>query len=59
MVGRRLFAGSVFDSPESFSLASILTPEVIAALAGLSVLSLMPVVYKKLRARGYRTRKNE
>ncbi len=46
--------GSVFDSTESFSLASVLTPEVIAALAGLSILSLAPVVYKKLRARGYR-----
>lgn len=44
--------GSVFDSTESFSLASVLTPEVITALAGLSVLSLAPVVYKKLRARG-------
>ncbi len=47
--------GSVFDSTESFSLASVLTPEVITALAGLSVLSLVPVVYKKLRARGYRS----
>ena len=44
--------GSVFDTTESFSLASVLTPEVITALAGLSVLSLTPVVYKKLRARG-------
>jgi len=44
--------GSVFDSTEGFSLASVLTPEVITALAGLSVLSLAPVVYKKLRARG-------
>ena len=43
--------GSVFDTTESFSLASFLTPEVITALAGLSVLSLAPVVYKKLRAR--------
>ena len=44
--------GSVLDTTESFSLASVLTPEVITALAGLSVLSLAPVVYKKLRARG-------
>ncbi len=44
--------GSVFDTTESFSLASVFTPEVITALAGLSVLSLAPVVYKKLRARG-------
>jgi uncharacterized membrane protein YdjX (TVP38/TMEM64 family) len=44
--------GSVFDTDEGFSLASVLTPEVIIALTGLSVLSLTPVVYKKLRARG-------
>lgn len=44
--------GSVFDTTEGFSVASVLTPEVITALAGLSVLSLAPVVYKKLRARG-------
>ncbi len=44
--------GSVFDTTERFSIASVLTPEVITALAGLSVLSLTPVVYKKLRARG-------
>ncbi len=44
--------GSVLDASEGFSPASVLTPEVIAALAGLSVLSLAPVVYNKLKARG-------
>lgn len=44
--------GSVFDSTESFSPAAVLTPEVIAALGGLAVLSLVPVGYKKLKARG-------
>lgn len=43
--------GSVFDSEEGFSPASALTPEVITALVGLSVLSLVPVVYKKLKSR--------
>jgi uncharacterized membrane protein YdjX (TVP38/TMEM64 family) len=42
--------GSVFDSAESFSPASILTPEVIVALAGLAVLALLPVAYKKIKA---------
>ncbi len=43
--------GSVFDSDQAFTPASALTPEVITALVGLSVLSLVPVAYKKLKAR--------
>ena len=43
--------GSVFDRMEAFSLKSALTPEVTIALIGLSVLSLVPVVYKKFKAR--------
>ena len=43
--------GSVFDSAESFSPAAVLTPEVIAALVGLALLSLAPVVYKKVKAK--------
>ncbi len=46
--------GSVFDSAEDFSPASVLTPEVIAALAGLAVLALIPVAYKKLKSRRLR-----
>ncbi|MCG8561839.1 MAG: TVP38/TMEM64 family protein [Hyphomicrobiales bacterium] len=42
--------GSVFDTKADFSPASALTPEVITALIGLSVLSLIPVVYKKVKA---------
>lgn len=42
--------GSVFDTMDDFSPASALTPEVIIALVGLSVLSLVPVVYKKVMA---------
>ena len=43
--------GSVFDSGETFSVASVLTPEVIAALVGLALLSFLPVIYKKVKAR--------
>lgn len=43
--------GSVFEAGGDFSPSSILTPEVVTALVGLSVLSLVPVVYKKLKAR--------
>jgi uncharacterized membrane protein YdjX (TVP38/TMEM64 family) len=43
--------GSVFDRGGAFSLASILTPEIIAGLLGLSLLSLLPVAYKHLKAR--------
>ena len=43
--------GSVFDSDAEFSPASALTPEVITALIGLSILSLVPLAYKKIRAR--------
>ena len=43
--------GSVFEAGGNFTPASILTPEVVTALVGLSVLSLVPVIYKKLQAR--------
>jgi len=42
--------GSVFDSMDDFTLAGVLTPEIIIALVGLAVLSLLPVVYKKVKA---------
>ncbi len=42
--------GSVFDANESFSLSGVLTPQVIAALVGLSLLSLLPIVFKKFKA---------
>jgi uncharacterized membrane protein YdjX (TVP38/TMEM64 family) len=41
--------GSVFDQGGTFSMKSILTPEMMAALVGLALLSLIPVVYKKFR----------
>jgi uncharacterized membrane protein YdjX (TVP38/TMEM64 family) len=43
--------GSVFDRMEEFTLKGALTPEVTIALVGLGVLSLIPVAYKKLKAR--------
>ncbi len=42
--------GSVFDQGGAFSAASVLTPEVIAGLVGLSLLSLLPVAYKRFKA---------
>jgi uncharacterized membrane protein YdjX (TVP38/TMEM64 family) len=41
--------GSVFESGEAFTLAGILTPTMIAALVGLAALSMLPVLYKRLR----------
>ncbi len=43
--------GSVFDSMQDFSPAAALTPEIITALVGLALLSLVPVGYKILKAR--------
>lgn len=43
--------GSVFDRGESFSIDSVLTPEILAALAGLGILALVPIVVKKIRKR--------
>jgi uncharacterized membrane protein YdjX (TVP38/TMEM64 family) len=43
--------GSIFDSMEAFSLKGALTPQVLTALIGLSLLSLLPVVFKKIKAR--------
>lgn len=38
--------GSVLDSGETFSPGAVLTPEILAALSGLALLSLLPVGYK-------------
>ncbi len=43
--------GSIFDMEEDFSPSAALTPEVIMALAGLSLIALLPVVYKKVKGR--------
>ncbi|MDX8403180.1 MAG: TVP38/TMEM64 family protein [Mariprofundaceae bacterium] len=41
--------GSVFDRGETLSAAGILTPEMMGALAGLALLALLPVIYKKFK----------
>ncbi|HEX4893402.1 MAG TPA: TVP38/TMEM64 family protein [Hyphomicrobiaceae bacterium] len=41
--------GSIFDSMEEFSIKGALTPEVILALGGLAILSLIPVVWKQIK----------
>jgi uncharacterized membrane protein YdjX (TVP38/TMEM64 family) len=43
--------GSILDSGEDFTVASVLTTEIKLALFGLAVLALLPVVYKKLKSR--------
>ncbi len=47
--------GSVLDSDQEFSPSSVLTPQIVIALVGLAVLALLPVVYRKLKARAARS----
>jgi len=44
--------GSVLDQGQGVSLAGVLTPEVLAALLGLALLAMMPVVYKRFVGKG-------
>jgi len=44
-------SGSFFDSNQEISLKRIVTPEILAGLIGLGLLSLVPVVYKRYEAR--------
>ncbi|MBP5858010.1 TVP38/TMEM64 family protein [Marivibrio halodurans] len=43
--------GALFDRGERLSLSAVLTPEILTALFGLGLLALLPVAYRKLRAR--------
>ena len=43
--------GSVFDMMMKFSLKNAITPEIIIGLVSLSVLSLAPAAYKKIKSR--------
>lgn len=43
--------GGIFDAGGDVSLKAVLTPEIIGGLLGLSVLALVPVVLKKIKAR--------
>ena len=40
--------GKIFESGEKFSLDSVLSTEILAGLAALALLSMIPVVYKRL-----------
>lgn len=41
--------GAVFDRGEELNLQAILNPQIIIALVGLSLLSFLPMIYKKLK----------
>jgi uncharacterized membrane protein YdjX (TVP38/TMEM64 family) len=43
--------GSLFDSGRPLSTHTLITPQVILPLAGLAVLSVLPVVYQRWRGR--------
>ena len=43
--------GSVLDQGQGISLTGILTPEMLAALLGLALLAVIPVIYKRLGSR--------
>ena len=43
--------GSIFDSGEEFTASGILTPEILTALIGLAILAIVPIVYKRIKAR--------
>ena len=43
--------GSALEASADFSVAAVLTPDIIAALVGLAGLALVPVLYKKFRGR--------
>lgn len=42
---------SLFEAGGEFTAAGILTPEIVTALVGLAVLALLPVAYRRYRAR--------
>jgi uncharacterized membrane protein YdjX (TVP38/TMEM64 family) len=43
--------GGILDTGEACDVEGVLTPQVVIALLGLAVLALLPVVYKKWKAR--------
>lgn len=43
--------GSIFDRGEEFSLSGVMTPEIVAALIGLALVSIAPVAYKKFKSK--------
>lgn len=47
--------GQVIASGSEFDATTVLTPKVVGALVGLAVLALLPVLYKKVKARKHRS----
>ena len=43
--------GSIFDRGGAFTVESVLSPQIVAGLVGLSLLSLLPVAYRHLKTR--------
>jgi uncharacterized membrane protein YdjX (TVP38/TMEM64 family) len=43
--------GSLLDNDEVFSLAGVMTPQIVAGLIGLALLALIPVGYKRYKKR--------
>jgi uncharacterized membrane protein YdjX (TVP38/TMEM64 family) len=43
--------GAIFDRGEEFGVSEIVTPEIVAGLVGLAVLSLLPIAVKMWRAK--------
>ena len=43
--------GTLLDTGETFSVGAILSSEILAALTGLGLLALLPVVYQRYRTR--------
>ncbi len=42
--------GSALEASADFDISAVLTPEIVAALAGLALLALVPVAYRKFQA---------
>jgi uncharacterized membrane protein YdjX (TVP38/TMEM64 family) len=42
---------SLLESGEDLSAGSILSPDILAAMVGLAILSALPLIYKKVKAR--------
>jgi uncharacterized membrane protein YdjX (TVP38/TMEM64 family) len=47
--------GAIFDRGDEFSASQAVTPEIVAGLVGLAVLSLLPIAVKMWRAKRVRT----
>jgi uncharacterized membrane protein YdjX (TVP38/TMEM64 family) len=43
--------GSLFDAGEPLSLHALITPRVLLPLAGLALLSVLPILYQRWRGR--------